>query len=378
MATDYYEILGVERTATDDDIKRAYRRLARTHHPDVARDKATAENVFKDINEAYAVLSDPEKRRAYDRYGKAGVNGAGAAGFGDFPGFGEGFGDIFDMFFGAARGGGAQQAARRHGPARGSDLRYDIQITLEEAFTGTQREITFNHLATCGTCKGSGAKPGTLITACDRCNGSGVMRQVRQTPLGQFVTQTTCTKCNGDGQMIPQPCETCLGRGRVEAERALTVKIPAGVDDGSRIRIAGSGEAGMRGGTAGDLYVYLSVTRHQRFRRDGLDLYVDVPISFPQAALGGDVVVPTLEGDADLAISPGTQPGTTYRMRGRGMPSVRGGTRGDQLVTMHVVVPSKLSKRERELLEDYARAGGDRVDDEKSFFERVKDAFRAD
>lgn len=372
MATDYYDVLGVARGADETDIKRAYRQLARKHHPDVNEDKAAAEHKFKEINEAYEVLSDPQKRANYDRFGHAGADGGG---FGATGGA-EGFGDIFDMFFGAARGGGAQ-APRRNGPARGSDLRYDVEITLAEAFSGTQRDISFNHLATCATCKGSGAEPGTLITACDRCQGSGVMRQVRQTPLGQFVTQTTCSKCGGDGQMIPSPCQVCRGRGRIESEKTLTVKIPAGVDDGSRIRITGSGEAGLRGGADGDLYVYLSVKRNERFRRDAMDLHVDVPISFPQATLGGEIAVPSLEGDLPLTLQPGTQSGSTYRLRGRGMPSVRGTNRGDQLVTVHVVVPTKLSKRERELLEAFAKEGGDRVE-ERSFFDRVKEAFKVD
>jgi molecular chaperone DnaJ len=373
MATDYYDILGVARDADESQIKRAYRQLARVHHPDVAEDKTTAEHKFKEINEAYEVLSDPQKRANYDRYGSAGGPGDFGSGFGNFSG-GEGFGDIFDMFFSAARG-GAQP--RRTGPARGSDLRYDIEITLEEAFTGTQREINFNHLASCQTCKGTGAEPGTLVVACDRCGGSGVMRQVRQTPLGNFVTQTTCTKCNGDGQMTPSPCHTCRGRGRVETEKNLTVRIPAGVDDGSRIRISGSGEAGMRGGPDGDLYVYLSVKRHERFRRDAMDVYVDVPISFAKAALGGEIQVPTLEGDTTMHVAAGTQSASTYRLRGKGMPSVRGGGRGDELVTLHVVVPTKLTKRERELLESFARENGDAVD-ERSFLDRVKEAFKAD
>jgi molecular chaperone DnaJ len=374
MATDYYDVLGVARGADETEIKRAYRLLARKHHPDVNADKAAAEHKFKEINEAYEVLSDPQKRANYDRFGHA---GAADGGFGGAGGA-EGFGDIFDMFFGAARGaGGTAGTARRNGPARGSDLRYDIEITLVEAFTGTQRDISFNHLAACQTCKGSGAEPGTLISACDRCSGSGVMRQVRQTPLGQFVTQTTCSKCGGDGQTIPSPCQVCRGRGRIESEKTLTVKIPAGVDDGSRIRISGSGEAGSRGGADGDLYVYLSVKRHERYRRDALDLYIDVPISFPQAALGGEIEVPSMDGPIPLSLQPGTQSGSTYRLRGRGMPSVRGATRGDQLVTVHVVVPTKLSKRERELLEAFAGEGGDRVE-ERSFFERVKEAFKAD
>ncbi|HTD33850.1 MAG TPA: molecular chaperone DnaJ [Candidatus Elarobacter sp.] len=375
MPADYYDVLGVARNADESTIKRAYRQLARQHHPDVAADKVAAEHRFKEINEAYEVLSDSQKRANYDRYGHAGVNGGvGDAGFGPFGA--EGFGDIFDMFFGAARGGaGAQQ--RRNGPARGSDLRYDVEITLEEAYAGTVREVTFRHLATCATCRGNGAEPGTLIVPCDRCGGSGIQRQVRQTPLGQFVTQTTCSKCAGDGQIVQTPCATCRGRGRVEQEKTLQVRVPAGVDDGSRIKITGSGEAGIRGGPDGDLYVYLSVKPHPLFRRDGLDVLLDVPVSFPQAALGGDISVPSLEGEIPLTLNAGTQSGSQYRLRGRGMPSVRGGAKGDQLVTIHVVVPTKLGKRERELLEEYARAGGDQIE-EKSFFDRVKDAFRAE
>jgi molecular chaperone DnaJ len=370
VPADYYDVLGVARDADEGSIKRAYRQLARKYHPDVAKDKVAAETHFKEINEAYEVLSDAQKRANYDRFGHAGVNGEGG-GFG----FGaEGFGDIFDMFFGAARGG---QQPRRNGPARGSDLRYDVEITLEEAYSGTTREITFRHLATCATCRGTGAEPGTLVVPCDRCGGGGIQRQVRQTPLGQFVTQTTCTKCGGDGQIVQTPCSTCRGRGRVEQEKTLQVRIPPGVDDGSRIRITGSGEAGMRGGADGDLYVYLSIARHHLFRRDGLDVLIDVPIAFPQAALGGELFVASLDGELPLHLTPGTQSGSVYRLRGRGMPSVRGGAKGDQLVTVHVVVPTKLGKRERELLEEYARAGGDQIE-EKSFFDRVKDAFRAE
>src|ERR1700676_3597334 len=373
MAADYYQVLGVARDADDGAIKRAYRQLARQYHPDVAKDKDAAASHFKEINEAYEVLSDAQKRSNYDRFGHAGVNGGAGGGFGPFGG--EGFGDIFDMFFGAARGGGAQQ--RRNGPSRGSDLRYDVEITLEEAYAGTTREVTFRHLATCKTCRGSGAEPGTLVVPCDRCSGSGIQRQVRQTPLGQFVTQTTCSKCSGEGQIVQTPCVVCRGRGRIEAEKALQVRIPPGVDDGSRIRISGSGEAGLRGGPDGDLYVYLSVAPHEVFRRDGLDVLLDVAVSFPQAALGGDITVRSLDGAISLTLNPGTQSGSQYRLRGRGMPSVRGGAKGDQLVTVHVVVPTKLSKRERELLEEYAQTGGDHIE-EKSFFDRVKDAFRAE
>ena len=369
MATDYYHILGVERDASEADIKRAYRGLARKYHPDVAPDKTSAEAHFKEINEAYEVLSDPAKRRQYDRYGAVPNGAAPGAGFGNFGA--DGFTDIFDMFFGGRQAG---PQARQGGPQRGSDLRYDLQITLEEAFTGAEREISFNHLSTCDACTGSGAKPGTLAQRCDRCGGTGAMRSVRQTPLGQFVTQSTCSKCNGEGSVVTSPCETCRGRGRLERTRTLSVKIPAGVDDGSRIRITGNGEGGARGGPAGDLYVYLNIAPHPRLRRDGSDLYADVPIAFTAAALGGLVEVESLDGKAGVQIAPGTQSGTTFRVRGKGMPTVRGTTRGDLLATVHVVVPGKLSRRERELLEEFARVGGDQID-ERTFFDRVKDAF---
>jgi molecular chaperone DnaJ len=371
VPADYYDVLGVPRTAPEGDIKRAYRQLARKYHPDVADDKVAAENHFKEINEAYEVLSDPQKRANYDRYGHAGENGAGFGGFAA-----EGFGDIFDMFFGQARA-NAGGAGRANGPQRGSDLRYDVEITLEEAFGGTQREISFRHLAACATCKGNGAEPGTLVVPCDRCNGTGIARQVRQTPLGQFVTQTTCGKCNGDGQVVQQPCHSCHGRGRIEQDKTLTVKIPAGVDDGSRIRLSGSGEAGVRNGADGDLYVYLSVRKHERFKRDGLNIFADVPISFPTAALGGDVVVDALDGEHALHVPGGTQTGSVFRLRGHGMPAVRGGVRGDHVVTVRVAVPTKLGKRERELLEEYARANADE-DGDRSFFDRVKEAFKAE
>ncbi|TAM72705.1 molecular chaperone DnaJ [bacterium] len=372
---DYYEVLGVPRGASESEIKRAYRQLARKYHPDVAEDKAHAGEHFKAINEAYEVLSDAQKREQYDRYGTVG-NGAGGPGFGnagDFGPFaGEGFGEIFDMFF----GGGRTQGRSRGGPQRGSDLRYDLEITLEEAYTGVEREISYSHLGQCATCEGSGCAPGTKPQTCIQCGGSGQMRQVRSTPLGQFVTAAPCSRCGGEGRIILSPCTACHGRGRVETERKIAVHIPGGVDDGSRIRIAGSGEAGVRGGQPGDLYVYLSVTEHELFKRDGLDLTLFAPITFPQAALGGDVTIPTLAGEpTTLHVPPGTQTATVFRVRGKGMPSVRGGGFGDLLVHANVVVPRKLTKHQREILEEFARAGGDQVEEEKGFFERVKDAF---
>jgi molecular chaperone DnaJ len=367
---DYYDVLGVARNASGEEIKRAYRALAREQHPDVAQDKSNAEHRFKEINEAYAVLSDVNKRAQYDRFGVTG-NGA-SSGFGDF-GFGNGsFGDIFEMFFGNIRDTGH---VHRSGPERGSDLRFDLEITLEDAFNGASREIVFDRLAPCGVCKGSGAKAGTMIVPCDRCGGNGMVRSVRQTPLGQMVTQSACPRCKGEGHVIQQPCEHCAGRGRRETESRLGVTIPAGVDDGSRIRIAGNGEAGTHGGPPGDLYVYLSIAAHPIFKRNGRDTFVEVPVSFPQAALGATIDVPSLSGDLGLTLTPGTQSGTTFRLRGYGMPTVRGSQRGDHHVTVHVGVPTKLNRRQRDLLEEYASAGGDAVE-ERTFFERVKDAFR--
>ncbi len=367
---DYYEILGVARGASAEDIKRAYRALAREHHPDVAHDKSKAEHRFKEINEAYEVLSDPKKRGQYDRFGYVG-NGAGAD-QGDF-GFGQGsFGDIFDMFFGNVRG---TAQPRRAGPERGSDLRYDVEITLEEAFHGTTKEIVFDRLTQCETCKGTGATPGTMIVPCERCGGSGIVRTARQSPLGQIVTQSECARCGGEGHVIAQPCESCAGLGRRETEARLTVKVPPGVDDGSRIRIGGNGEAGTRGGPSGDLYVYLTITPHSLFKRNGRDTFADVPVTFTEATLGATIEVPSLAGEVELTLPAGTQSGTTVRLRGYGMPSVRGAQRGDHHVTVHVVVPTKLNKRQRELLEEYAIAAGDEIED-RTFFERVKDAFR--
>jgi molecular chaperone DnaJ len=370
---DYYNILGVARGASEEEIKRAYRSLARKHHPDVARNKSDAEHRFKEINEAYEVLSDASKRAQYDRFGFVG-NGASAPG-GDF-GFGAGsFSDIFDMFFGSVHGAAAQQ--HRTGPERGADLRYDLEIGLEEAFSGATKEIAFSRLGACDACRGSGAQAGTMIVPCERCGGSGTARTVRQTPLGQIVTQATCSRCGGEGHLTPHPCEHCGGRGRREMDARLTVKVPAGVDDGSRIRIAGKGEGGSRGGQPGDLYVYLTIAPHPLFKRQGRETFVNVPVSFPQATLGTTIDVPSLEGPVPLTLPAGTQSETVIKLRGRGMPGVRGGQRGDHHVTIHVAVPTLLNKRQRELLEEYARAGGDVVD-ERSFFERVKDAFRPD
>jgi molecular chaperone DnaJ len=357
MATterDYYLVLGVERTATDADIKRAYRKLAQQWHPDVNAD-ANAHDRFTEINEAYQVLSDPERRGRYDMFGRAGVGGAGATGF---EGFG-GFSDIFDAFFG---GGTAANAARRGRPLPGADLRYDLRIAFDEAVKGTEKEIEFAVLLRCETCLGSGAKPDTAPTTCPQCNGRGEVRSVRQTMLGQMVNVSACPRCGGEGRVIESPCETCRGDGRTERRRTLRVSIPPGIDEGHQIRLSNEGEVGPRGGAAGSLYVAVHVQPHPSLKRDGTELYFEAQVSIAQAALGTRITVPTVDGDEEVEIKPGTQPETEIRLRGKGVPHLRRGARGDLHVLVDVVVPTKLSKRARELLAAYAEETGESVE----------------
>jgi molecular chaperone DnaJ len=360
---DYYEILGVARTASDADIKRAYRNLARRHHPDVhhERDKAGAELRFKEINEAYSVLSDGNKRAQYDRFGTVHVQ-PGPAGFGDFAPFG----DIFDAFFGGA--------GRRAGPARGADLRYDVSVSLEEVLTGVPRDIKFDHLATCDACGGSGAADNSRPVACPDCRGSGQVRSMRNTLLGQFVSTSPCHRCAGAGSVIVNPCKACRGQSRRVQQRRLNVKVPAGVEDGTRIRYAGLGEAGERGGSSGDLYIFVSVLEHETYERHGADIHCDTEVSFTQAALGARLEIEGLDGIAKLELPPGTQSGTRFRVPGHGLPRMRGSSRGDLLVDVNVRVPTRLTKKQRELLEAFARAGGEDVHD-RGFFKKVKEAF---
>jgi len=360
---DYYETLGVAKNASDEDIKRAYRNLARRAHPDVVHDsdKIHAEAHFKQINEAYAVLSDPDKRAQYDRFGT--VDGQfGAGGFA-----GAGVGDIFDFFF----GGGMR---RPHGPARGSDLRYDLEIDLADVLDGAEREISFTHLARCETCKGSGSADGHEPIDCQDCHGTGELRHARNTMLGQFITTAPCARCGGTGKVVRNPCKTCHGKGRSEQKRKLTVKVPAGADDGTRIRYTGMGEAGERGGPSGDLYVYVSVAPHEIFERHGADLHFETAISFTQAAIGATLEIEALDGGTTLKIPPGTQTGTTFRIGGRGLPKVRGHSPGDLVIDVRVVVPTKLTRKQREILEEFARAGGEEVED-KDLFKKVRKAF---
>jgi len=369
---DYYEVLGIPRSADDNEIKSAYRKLARQYHPDVNK-AADAEERFKEINEAYEVLSNAEKRQIYDRYGHAAAQtgfGQGAPGAG-FGGFG-GFGDIFEEFFGGF--GGARGAAR--GPARGNDLRYDLDITFQEAVFGTEKEIEVPRLETCPQCQGSGAEPGTQPVRCPQCNGTGEVRRAQQTILGQFVSVTTCPRCNGEREIVTSPCTNCRGQKRVRVTRKLSVSIPAGVDDGMRIRLAGEGEPGERGGPAGSLYVVLSVKAHRLFKRHETDILLELPVNIVQATLGAEVNVPTLDGNTRLTIPAGTQHGATFRLRGKGVPMLRSNRRGDQLVTVRVVVPERINEKQRKLLQELGESLGleSLGKDNRSLFEKLLDA----
>jgi molecular chaperone DnaJ len=355
MATtrDYYDVLGVPRGCTEEELKRAFRKLAQQWHPDV-NTAPEADERFKEINEAYQVLSDPQRRQAYDLFGRAGVGGAGGADGGPFGGF-QGFGDIFDAFFGAGGGTGA----RRGRPPAGSDLRYDLRLTFDEAIRGTEKEISFTSLVLCDTCAGTGAEPGTEPVTCPQCNGSGETRQVRSTMLGQMVNVTTCGRCRGLGRIVETPCHTCRGDGRVERRRTLRVAVPAGIDDGHQIRLSGEGEQGPRGGAPGNLYVFAHVDAHAVLQRRETELYYELHVSISQAALGARISVPTPDGDEQIEVKAGTQPGTEIRLRGRGVPHLRRPGRGDLHVLVDVRVPSRLSTRQRELLEEFAVEAGE-------------------
>jgi len=377
---DYYEVLGVPRDATEADIKKAFRTLARKYHPDANKDDPTAAEKFKEINEAYQTLSDPEKRARYDQFGHAAeqMGGAGGNPFEGFGGFGQGdfggFGDIFEMFFG---GGGRQRAAR--GPVRGQDLEYNLELTLEEAAFGCTKELRVLRTEDCDTCNGSGARPGTHPTTCPKCKGTGQVQVAQNTVFGRFVNVTTCDRCRGEGKIIESPCPTCRGRGRVQKTQRVEVKVPGGVDTGQRLRMPGYGEAGERGGGPGDLYIVMRVKPDRRFRREGDDLYSQAEISFIQAALGTEIEVDTLDGPETIKIPEGTQPGDTIRLKGKGTKHLRGSGRGDQHVVINVKTPGRLSERERALLMELAALRGEPVSGmaehkEKGFFEKMKDA----
>jgi molecular chaperone DnaJ len=345
---DYYEVLGVGRSASQEEIKKAYRGLARQYHPDVS-DAPDAEARFKEINEAYEVLSDSEKRATYDRFGHAGLGGA-SFGF-DFGGFRDPF-DIFEEVFGGRFG---FRTSTRRGPRRGADLRYDLQLTFEEAVFGSEKEIEVTRYEACPECKGSGAEPGTSPVRCSECNGTGQVRRVQRSILGSFVSVTTCPGCQGEGQTVPIPCSQCGGEKRVYNTRRLSVTVPPGVDHGNQIRLAGEGEMGERGGPPGNLYVVLDVEPHPVFQRRGDDILVELQVNVAQAALGAEVKVPTLEGEEAIAIPAGAQSGKVLRLRSKGVPHLRRNGRGDQLVVVRVAVPTKLSREQKRLFQELGK-----------------------
>jgi molecular chaperone DnaJ len=377
MPRDYYDVLGVPRNASKDDIKRAFRDLARKYHPDVSSE-ANAEERFKEINEAYQVLSNDERRAAYDRFGHAGVNGGmPGGGFSGFPGFEE----IFEEFFGGFGGFGGGRR-RRSGPVQGRDLRYDLRIEFDQAVFGAEVDIDVQRLETCDVCKGTRAEPGTSPHRCPECNGTGQVRQVRQTFLGSMVNIGECSRCRGTGEVVDTPCKHCEGRGVLAKTRTLTVKIPPGVDDGTQIRLAHEGEPGQRNGPPGDLYVVLHVEGHEFFKRRNNDIILEVSINVAQAALGDSITVPTIDGDEEITVPAGTQSGKVMRMRGKGVPKLRrDGTtsgRGDQLLVLTVDIPTKLSKEQRKLFEELGRTLGREVIPQKAgrgFMDRVADFF---
>ncbi len=367
MANDYYNTLETDRNASDADIKKAYRRLALKYHPDRNPGDKAAEDKFKEINEAYACLSDPQKKSNYDQFGTA--EGAGFGGFdgGGFGNFSSNFGDIFEDVFGNIFGDFAGRARNR--PAKGQDLRYDLEINLKEAVFGTEKKINIPRWEECSPCDGSGAKPGKGPTVCQTCKGTG------QTKLQQgfFTIARTCGACGGQGKIITDPCPTCRGQGKVRKERKVSLKIPAGVDTGIRLKVTGEGEAGAHGGPSGDLYVVMEVEPHPFFKRKDSDLLCEVPISFVQASLGGEIEVPTIEGTEHLKIPAGTPSGKVFHLRSKGVPKLGGYGKGDQYISVYIDVPKKLDQRQKELLREFAEISGDEVS--KGFLDKIKEMF---
>lgn len=375
---DYYEVLGLQKGASDNDIKKAFRKMAMKYHPDKNPGDKVAEEKFKEINEAYAVLSDPEKKEKYDRFGHAGVDpnsgfGGGAGGFGGFSGFE----DIFDMFGGAFGGfGGGSRGRRNNGPRKGSDLQKAVTITFEEAAFGTKKEIRLNKYVKCKTCGGSGAAPGTSKKSCPKCGGTGEIRTAQRTPLGTFQSVSPCPDCNGTGEINETPCPDCGGSGKTRDNVTISVNIPAGVDNDSVIPIKGQGEPGVNGGPDGDLYIVINVEPHKIFERRGQDLWLEIPITFDQAALGDDIIVPTLEGKVSYKVPSGTQPDTIFRLKGKGIKSVRGNRKGDLYVKVNLEVPTKLNSKQKKAISAMAeKVTGECYQKKSSFLDSLKEFF---
>lgn len=373
---DFYEVLGVKRDASPEEIKKAYRKHALKNHPDVNPGDEGAAGRFKEAKDAYDVLGDPQKRAMYDQLGHAAFqqHQQGGGGFDPRTDFGFGnFEDIFESFFG---GGEGFRSRRSRGPRRGADLRYDLELTFEEAAFGKETEIEIPSLEDCPHCEGSGAGAGTYPETCPQCQGTGEVSHTQSTAFGRFINVRPCNRCQGTGQVIDTPCRECRGQGRTRVTKKKEVSIPAGVESGSRLRLPGEGEPGERGGPRGDLYVVMNVRPHKLFKRRGEDVYCEIPISFARAALGSEIMVPTLDGQARLRVPPGTQSGTPFRLKGKGIPRLRGIGRGDQHVKILVEVPKKLSARQKELLREFARENGEDLSfpEQKGFFNKVKDA----
>lgn len=371
MTTDLYEALGVSKGASDEEIKKAYRKLARKYHPDVNREDAKAEEKFKEINQAYEILSDPTKRQQYDQFGSV---GSGAGGFGGFSGGDFGFENIFDMFFGDAQGQSGSYRTRDSG----SDLLTDVMITLEEAAFGTEKDVDLTRPMACDTCGGSGADNESSISVCKTCGGQGMVSVSQRTILGSFQQATTCPECGGSGESIEKPCKACHGEGRKRGKEKIKVKIPEGVADGVRVRVGGKGEAGRRGTESGDLYVQVRVKPHQIFKRNGDDIYLRLPLTFSQAAIGCELEVPLLEGKEEIKIAAGTQNGEMLTIKGKGIPHLQRRGRGDQIIEIAVEVPKNLNEKQRDLLKEFADLRGEEIKvSHESLFEKIRGAFGA-
>ncbi len=371
---DYYEVLGVDRNVDDQALKKAYRKLAMKYHPDRNPDNKGAEEKFKEVNEAYEVLSDAEKRRRYDQFGHDGVNGqfgGGSQGFGGgFGGFEDIFGDIFGDVFGGQR-------TRRRGPERGQDIKQRVTISFEDAAFGKKIEIKLNRTEECSECHGSGAKAGTGKKTCPTCNGTGEVRTVQRTPFGNIQSSRTCSTCNGEGEIIETPCPKCHGKGHTRKVKTIEVDIPAGIDDDQMIKLSGQGEIGKKGGPRGDLYIVVSIKEHPLFTRDGFDVYFEMPITFVQATLGDEIEVPTIDGKVKYTIPEGTQSGTTFRLRDKGIPRLRGNSRGDQYIKITVEIPKKLNEKQKDILREFAKECGEEVHEKKkSFGQKLENFFK--